>query len=174
MESGCLLYPVSQEEYNGMAGMLPVGADKSNISNYNATQAFAQFVSYNQGIFKEGLPIYLHNAIDQNYAKAFAYRSNIASNLAIKLKRYGIDIQDVDDAEWSSSGTIARITGTGSAQETLAWLQQFFSIDKIEHSQATVDISGNTLSNRIDIYLGNTFMDEFGNKRFSTYLTHAQ
>ncbi len=174
MKAGCLLYPVVQEQFNGMSGMLPIGASIGKISFYDNMQNFAQFVAYNQGALSEGFTFTLHNAIDPNYAKKFTYRNNIASNLAIKMQRYGLPIDDVINADTPLSGTIAFISGEWNYTKTLETLKTFLTIDEIRLNEATVDMSGNTLSNHIDIYLGNTFIDEFGNQRFNTYLSHVQ
>lgn len=174
MKPACVLYPVSQELFNGASGMLPTGASIGKISFYDHTANFAKFVADNQGIFKEWFTITLHNAIDQNYAKKFAYRNNIASNLAIKLKRYGINIDNVINADIPSSGTIAIISGEWNHDRTIETLNTLFTIDEVRYNEATVDLSGNALSNHIDIYLGNTFIEEFWNQRFNTYLTNAQ
>ena len=58
------------------------------------------------------------------------------------------------------SGTIIMISGSGEYQETLKSLSEFLTIDTVKFNEATVDMSGNALPNHIDIYLGNTFIDE--------------
>jgi hypothetical protein len=50
----------------------------------------------------------------------------------------------------------------------------FFPINEVEINPATVDLSGNTLPNTIDIYIWNTFLDIFWNKPFNFYLPYAQ
>lgn len=174
MQAACMLYPVVQEQFNGMSGMLPIGASIGKISFYDNTKRFADFVSNNQWLFKENFTFSLYNAIDSSYAKKFPYRNNIASNLAIKMKRYGLSVNDVITAEQPSSGTIIMISGSGEYQETLKSLSEFLTIDTVKFNEATVDMSGNALPNHIDIYLGNTFIEEFWNQRFTTYLTNAQ
>jgi hypothetical protein len=52
-----------------------------------------------------------------------------------------------------SSGTIAIITGTGGYRHTIDSLKKFFDIDEVRINEATIDMSGNALPNRIDIYL---------------------
>jgi hypothetical protein len=41
-------------------------------------------------------------------------------------------------------------------------------------NEATIDMSGNALPNRIDIYLWNSFLDKFWDKPFNSYLSYAQ
>ena len=48
MQPACLLYPVAQDLFNGMSGMLPIGASIGKISFYDNTRSFAHFVSTNQ------------------------------------------------------------------------------------------------------------------------------
>lgn len=174
MQAACVIYPVIQEQFNGMSGMLPIGASKGKISFYEYTKTFAHFVSTNQWLFKEDFSLSIHNAIDSDYAKQFPYRNNIAANLAIKLKRYGVKVDEVLNEEKSSDLTTAVISGSGNYKKTIEGLSHFLTIDQIQINNATVDMSGHELPNHIDIYLWNTFIDEFGNKKFTTYLTHAQ
>lgn len=173
MKAACLLYPVVQEEYNGMSGMLPIGASKGKISYYDYTQAFAQFVAYHQGAFNMPFSITLHNAVDPQYAKSFAYRSTLVSNVAINLKRYWLDIQSIETSS-PSTWTIAVISGDGEYQDMIAAIQEFIPIDEIKLNEATVDLSGNALPNHIDLYVGNDFMKKFWSQKFNTYSTHAQ
>ena len=174
MKPACVLYPVVQEQFNGMSGMLPVGASIGKISFYNYTKWFAHFVSTNQWLLKENFSISIHNAIDATYAKQFPYKTNIAANLAIKLKRYGIMVEEVMNEEKPSIVTTAVVSGSGDYKKTLEGLSTLLTIDQIQINNATVDMSGNELSNHIDLYLWNTFIDEFWNKKFNTYLTHAE
>lgn len=174
MKPACLLYPVAQDLFNGMSGMLPIGASIGKISFYDNTRTFAQFVSTHQWALKEWFTFTLHNAINQTYAKKFTYRNNIASNLAIKMQRYGFPIKDVVNAETPSSGTVVIISGEGEYKKTLESLKEFVTIDEIRINEATIDMSGNALSNHMDIYLGNTFLEEYGNQRFNTYISNAQ
>ena len=174
MKPACLLSPVVQEQFNGMSGMLPIGASLWKISFYDYTRAFAHFVSTNQWLLKESFAFTIHNAIDPVYAKKFSYRNNIATNLAIKMKRYGINIDNVVNDDMYSLKTIAYISWSGDYNKTLESLSTFLTIDDIQINNATVDMSGTELKNTIDIYLWNTFIDEFWNKKFTTYLTDAQ
>gem|GEM_PF-5581466 len=48
MSPACLLYPTDSEQFNGMSGLLPVGASSSNISFYERTRYFADQVAHNQ------------------------------------------------------------------------------------------------------------------------------
>ncbi len=174
MQNGCLLYPVTQEEFNGMSWMLPRWSTINNISNYTDTKIFAQFVAHHQWLFNGWYQIRLHNATDPEYAKSFAYRSNIATNLAILLKRYGVNVQEVENSEVIRTTTLARITGGWNADSVIKNLQLFFPIDTISNNEATIDLSGNVLPQSIDIYLGNDFLDTFWKKTFNTYLNDAQ
>jgi hypothetical protein len=74
----------------------------------------------------------------------------------------------------SLSGTTIIVTGTGEYKETIESLKLFFPIDIVQFNPATVDLSGNALPNSIDIYIGNTFADQFARKPFNFYLQDAQ
>lgn len=174
MKPACLLSPVIQEQFNGMSGMLPIGASIGKISFYDNTRNFAKFVAYNQWALTEWFTFTIHNAIDATYAKKFAYKNNIASNLAIKFQRYGLPVDNVINDEIPLSGTIAVVSGEGDYKNTIETLKQFLTIDEVRLNDATVDLSGNVLPNHIDLYLGNTFIDQFWNQRFNTFLPNAE
>ena len=174
MQNWCLLYPVNQEEFGGMAWMLPRNAYLGNISHYDETQRFAQFVSTHLGALKQDFAIRIYNAVDPSYASSFAYRSGLAWGLATKLKRYGFDVESVQDADTSLSGTLAYISGDGDALKLLEGLSVFVDIDDIQYNHATVNLSGDVLPPTIDLYLGNSFLDRYGSAIFNTYLTDAE
>ena len=174
MTPWCLLYPVVQELFNGMSGMLPIWATISSISSYKYIQWFSLFVAHNQWFLNDAVSISLHNAIDPAYAKQYRYRDQIVSKLAILLKRHGFLINDVNNTDTPSLQTHVVVTGTWTYDWTLQALQKIFPIDKVEYNQATVDLSGNELTWHIDIYIGNTFIDKFWDKTFSTFLSNAE
>lgn len=174
MTPWCLLYPVVQELFNGMSGMLPIWATISSISSYKYIQWFSLFVAHNQWFLNEAVPVTLHNAIDPVYAKQYRYRDQIVSKLAILLKRHGFLIDNVQNSDPTSWDTRVIITWTWTYEWTLEALQKIFPIDKVEYNQATVDLSGNELTGHIDIYVGNTFIDKFWNQSFNTFLSNAQ
>ncbi len=174
MTPWCLLYPVVQELFNGMSGMLPIWATIGSISTYKYIQGFSLFVSHNQEFLNEAVPISLHNAIDPVHAKQYRYRDKIVSKLDILLKRHGFLVDNVQNSDPISWDTRVVITWTWTYEWTLEALQKIFPIDKIEYNQATVDLSGNELTWHIDIYVGNTFIDKFWDKTFSTFLSNAE
>lgn len=173
MKPACLLYPVEQALFNGMSGMLPIGASLGKISQYGHTKTFADFVVYHQGIFNEGFTVSIHSPKTTVRMKTPLY--TLASQLAVKMKRYGISIQDVVKSEQTiGSGTVAVIVWEWSYDKTIKTLWEFVHIDEVKLYEATVDGSGNVLPNHIDIFLGEDFMHTYANKKFSTYRDHAQ
>lgn len=174
MKSGCLLYPVNQEDFGGMAGMLPRNAYLGNISHYQDTQNFAQFVTTHQGALNKWFAFNLYNAVDPKHAAQYPYRSWLASGLATKLKRYGFEVASVQDADEILSWTRAYISGEWDATPVLETLKLFFDIDEVQYNHATVNLSGEVLPNTIDLYLGNTFIDRYGSQIFNTYMTDAE
>lgn len=174
MQAWCFLYPVDSSQFWGMSWLLPVWADIWKISYYDPIRSFSEIVAHNQWYLNESWAVRIYNAIDKAYAKKFSYKDEIANKLWSKLKRFGFNIIGVDNAPKSSSGTIAIITGTGDYKKTIETLRLFFPINEVEINPATVDLSGNTLPNTIDIYIWNTFLDIFWNKPFNFYLPYAQ
>lgn len=174
MQPWCLLYNVIQADFNNMAGMLPFGASRNKLSHYPYTRGFSRFVTYHGGLFNEERTLRIYNAIDPNYAKSYRYRSWLASNLALLLKRHGIPVEKVDNSTDYHTNTKAIIYGSGDHTQTIATLQTLFPIEEIEIYPWTIDINGNEFPNHVDIYLWNSFIDLFGSQPFSTYLSYAQ
>lgn len=174
MQAWCLLYPVDSTQFGWMSGILPIWATIARISYYDLIHWFTNLVMHNQWYLKEKTPIHIYNAIDKTYAKRFVYKNQIADKLWVKLKRYGFLVNKIENATTSLSWTTIVITGTGEYKNTIENLKLFFPIDVVQINPATVDLNGNTLSNSIDIYIGNNFADKFANKPFNLYLTNAQ
>lgn len=153
--------------------MLPFGANKSRISNYTTTQSFAQFVSTHQETLKTPYTLHIYNTMDRNYAKQFAYRSNLHQLIAVKMKRYGLTVVDVGDhsKDVSHTGTLVQIQGYDDTTALISTLKEFFPIETIEHQPIQYDGSGNALPPRIDIYLGNDVLDQYGHQKFNPYIT---
>lgn len=169
MKPACLLYPVDSSLFNGMAWLLPIGASPGKISFYGYTQYFADFVAHNQWYLKEKLPISIYNATDKLYAKKFPYRDWVSRKLASKLKRYGFIVDNVDNASYASTGTTAVIIGDAKYEETLRMLKLYVNIDNVETLPASVWASGQILPSTINLYLGNSYLDQVWNKPFNYY-----
>lgn len=169
MKPACLLYPVNSEDFGGMAGLLPAWSTSSKISFYNYMQYFADTVAHNQWYLNESLPISIYNATDKIYAKKFPYRDSISKKLASKLKRYGFIINNVDNASYSSTGTTAVVAGAGDYKETIRILKLYVNIDDVQHIPALTWSSGEILPTIVNLYLGNNYLDQVGNKPFNYY-----
>ncbi len=169
MQAACFLYPVNSAEFNGMSGLLPIGASMGKISYYDYLRKFANQVTHYQWYLNDNVNISLFNATDKKYLKKFPYRNGISNDLAVKLKRYWFKIQNVDNASYASTGTVAVIYGTGDYKDTFAMLSNYITIDQIQKNPPQVDVSGNVLPPVINIYIGNTYLDRFGNQVFNYY-----
>ncbi len=169
MQPWCLLYPVDSSLFGGISGLLPVGASIGKISYYTGIQNFSNFVAYNQWFLSEKIPLHIYNSIDPAQAKKFTYRDQIAAKFGSKLKRYGFIVNNVENSKTYLSGTMIVISGTGKYEATVKALQRFLPIQDIQINPATVDLSGNALQTRIDIYIGNTILEQVGKTPFNFY-----
>lgn len=174
MQAWCFLYPVDSTQFGWMSGILPIWASIGKISYYDLIHGFTDLISHHQWYLNEKSPIRIYNAIDKTYARKFAYRDQIANKLWAKLKKYGFIVNQIENAVTPLSWTTIIVTGTGEYKNTIESLKLFFPIDSIQLNPATVDLSGNALPNSVDIYLGNTFADQFASKPFNFYLPNAQ
>lgn len=157
MKPWCFLYAPLMEEFAGMSVLLPDGASVSSLSMYKYMQGFTSYVAHDQGYLVEGLKIQVQNGIDK---KRKGKVNGLASNVAVKLKKYGFQIVDVDNASEGYEDTILYVHTTGDYQKTLSTLKTFLPIDQI--------LTWNQLSGvDITLIIGGKYSDTMKGKRFS-------
>jgi LCP family protein required for cell wall assembly len=174
MQPWCLLYPIDSSQFWWISWLLPIWANIGKISYYELIQNFSNLISHNQWYLNENTPIHIYNSTNNTTSKKPSIINQQANNLWTRLKRYGFNIQKIDNALENLTGTTIIITWTWEYKKTISTLRNFFTIDAIEINPATVNLSGEILPNSIDIYIGSDFTTEFGGKPFNFYLSDAQ
>lgn len=138
-QPGCFLYVPNRDAFNWASVVLVNGATPSDLGNYTYTQNFWYFVAHNQWYLVENAQIGIKNAITKNFAKSL-WKTNEwhATQIWVKLVKYGFKIVDADNADTGSDFTQVIIYGTGDYPETIATLQKFIPITHIVHDPAFV------------------------------------
>ena len=165
MKPGCMLYFPSRDAFDGLATMLPYGATPSKVSVYENTAYFAYIVAHKWGFLLENPSIQILNSIDPDYARQYVYRDGLASKTAVKLRRFGLDIQDVDNSDRNIEKTTVTIYGTGSYNNTIETLQLFIPIDE---DNIIINSEEESTYNMV-VELGSDYIDKVGDTPFNYY-----
>lgn len=160
----CFLYNWNREAYGWMAVMVPNWSTPSNVSFYDYINRFSFFVAHNQWYLIENSRIIIKNAIDNSYAsqkwKKASWRAN---KVAVKLKKYGFNIQWIDNSQEKKENTTVVIYND-TYDKTIEALQFFFPINIVEEWQV---FSWEELDYDMEIFIWNDFIDYIWQTPFS-------
>lgn len=153
---GCFLYYPPREQFGWAAVILPMGASASRISFYDYIQDFANIVMHHQKSLIENARIKVKNAIDGKFARTNNLNpSGWAGKVAVKLKKYWFNVQEVENADITLNTTTIILPGTWSVNYswTVESLRRFIPISDVVTSIDT----GSTM---LEIVLGNDFITQ--------------
>ncbi|HRX63543.1 MAG TPA: LCP family protein [Candidatus Absconditabacterales bacterium] len=163
-DPGCFLYNGDRSAYGGMAIMVPNGSTPSNVSFYDYIQNFTFFTTHNPGYLIENPRILIKNGINKQYAYNNGKSpTGWANKLAVKLKKYGFNIADIDNSDEKFLQTTV-ITYDKKYNSTIETLQYFLPINQIERSSL---MTGEELEYDMEIILGDDFIDYIIQSPFS-------
>lgn len=174
----CFLYTPNRDLFGGASVILPIWSDNINPSYYSYTQNFAYYVSHNQKYLIENANIVIWNGIDKAYPKQFGMKTDgYANQLAVKLKKYAFNIQDIENAPQIQTWTTAYILSTGDVSATIERLKTFLPIDSIvDITQTNTGTDLDTLfyqnqNSGVDLILdlGNQYINHLQTKQFDYY-----
>ena len=158
------LYTPALEAFGWASVILPNWGHATKVSFYDYIQNFVFYVAHNQEYLIENPKIWIYNAIDQEYSKKVAKKKIewVASKIAVKLKKYAFNITDVQNFEWTSSGTIVIIKNFWDYQETIETLKWFINISEViaiwsGFTDTWVDMKLIIWNQYVDETLGKTF-----------------
>ena len=135
MVPACLLYTPNRDDFGGASVILPDGADITNISNYKGIQKFFDFIVSNPRFGKEKAKVWIQNGIDKDLLrKKKLLNVKIAGNFAVKLKKYGFTIGEIDNTSTGAESVI-QINKAWDFSWTITAIQKIFPIQKIEFTQ---------------------------------------
>jgi len=128
----CFLYVPNRDAFGGASILLPAWSTYSDIWFYDYTKTFADFIVGNHKFLKENANIVLLNGIDMSYAQSLWFgRRWFANEFATKLVKYGFSIDDIDNADFTTSWNVVMILGTWDYSGTLDALWTFITIDQV-------------------------------------------
>lgn len=131
-DAWCFLYNWNRDAFNWMAVILPNWWSVSNISYYEYTKNFADFVAHNQWYLMENPKIMIRNAINKAYAswkwKQYSWR---AWKLAVKMKKYWFNIQWTENNTWDVEQTTV-VVYWQEYPNTIEMLKRFLPINVIQ------------------------------------------
>ena len=167
MPPACLLYYPERELFGGASVMLPMGATASSPQNYTRLQTFTDFLLSHPDFVHQKASIEILNGIDKALARSKGMSTTpFAGQLAVKLKRYGFNITNTENAETSFSGSYITVNGVGDYTATLEAIQFFLPITDIRYTTENIligrDENGNEIAYTdgadISIYLGADYL----------------
>jgi len=124
---------------------------------------------HNQEYLIENQKIAILNGIDKNYAKTMVKKSNgFANQIAVKLKKYGFNIVNVQNYVQTLTGTTVYILGTGEYVYTIKMLKTFVPIDQVIDTPDPILQQQYTGADML-LILGNTYIDKLAVTPFSYY-----
>lgn len=167
---GCFLYTPPRELFDGASAIIPYGGIPwQEIGFYDYTKNFAFYVMHNQEYLIENQKIAILNGIDKNYAKTMVKKSNgFANQIAVKLKKYGFNIVNVQNYVQTLTGTTVYILGTGEYVYTIKMLKTFVPIDQVIDTPDPILQQQYTGADML-LILGNTYIDKLAVTPFSYY-----
>lgn len=129
---GCFLYVPSRDAFNGASVMIVNGATPSDLDNYTYTQNFGYLVAHNQGYLIEAARLGIKNGITKDFARSLGKNNEgQATQVGVKLVKYGFMVVDAANAETGSDTTRIIIYGTWEYPETISALQKFLPIPTV-------------------------------------------
>jgi hypothetical protein len=167
MPAACFLYYPDREIFGGASVMLPMGADANVIQYYQKMQTFTHFILSHSAFVRQKATIEILNGIDKSLARSKGMASTpFAGQLAVKLKRYGFNIVNTENASTPLSQSYISVNNVGEYEATLQAIQTFLPITDIRYATGMVmtgfDAYGNETTlfdgNEISIYLGEDYL----------------
>lgn len=168
-DPGCFLYTPSRDLFGGASVMIPDGGTPGKVGFYDYTRNFAAYVAHDQKYLMEGANIAIMNGIDKTLAQQTVGKADgFANKIAVKLKKYALNVVDVRNFSQPISGTIAYIISTGNVDETIKTIKTFFPIADIQKDPGTLGFEALTGVDLV-VILGNDYLNTLVNQPFNYY-----
>ena len=167
MVPGCFLYNPAKEYFNGMAVLLPDGANSNNVSYYDEMQTFVTFLLTHRKFLTEWASVEVVNSISKPVLNShWLAKSSIATKFWVKLVKYWLNVTNVTNWESPSEHSYITVNMVWDFSWTIEAIQAFLPIQDIRVDtwsvQAEYDSEWNFLeywTNRA--YITITLWDDF-------------
>lgn len=161
---GCFLYVPNRDTFGWASVLLPSGSSSSNVSFYDYINHFIFFIAHNQKFLMENPTIVVQNGIDKQVARNLGKQpSGHAGKMAVKMKKYGFDVINIENAPESIAETSLFVAGTGvEYPRTLDMMRMFLDVNYV--------YDGQDLGTGVDaiLVIGNDYIEKMEG-RFNYY-----
>lgn len=159
MHKGAFLYNPSRELFGGASVMIPFGAKPGNLDHYEYLNTYADFAAHTQGWLLEGAKIAVENGISKDALRAQGLQNvKMASRLAAKMKRYGLEVVESSNTDQPQQLTTAIVNVAGDKAEgyeqTITALKNFVPIDQVVYNTGVVRTTVDEYGSEVIVYTG--------------------
>lgn len=157
-QKGSFLYNPQRELFNNAAVLLPLGATASNISVYDKIHDYTDFITHLQGFLLENPTITIKNGMSKELLRSRGLQNTrIAGKLAAKMKRYGLPITALTNADPQEKTQLiinTSNTQAGGFESTITALKNFVSFDEILYNTGVVKTIIDDYGNEVIVFTG--------------------
>lgn len=157
-QKGSFLYNPQRELFNGAAVLLPLGANAGNISVYNKIHDYVDFITHLQGFLLENPTIAVKNGMSKELLRSKGLQNTkIAGKIGAKMKRYGLPITALGNAEPQAKTQLIIKTENAEAQgfeATIAAIKNFVPLDEVLYQTGIVKSLIDDYGNEVIVFTG--------------------
>lgn len=157
-QKGSFLYTPQRELFGGASVLLPLGATAGNMTHYKAIHEYADFISHLQWFLLDNAKIQVDNGIDKDTLRSRGMQNvRIASRVASKMKRYGLNVVATENTDPSLTTKIIINTENNEAkgfEATITAIKNFAPVDEIIYHTGVVKKIIDDYGNEVEIFTG--------------------
>ncbi|MDD3646779.1 MAG: LCP family protein [Candidatus Gracilibacteria bacterium] len=150
-QKGGFLYVPERELFGGASVLLPSGAYKGDISNYDALSKFMDLIFNKPNLYLENTQINIFNATKLR---------GVAGDIAMELKRYGFNIPEKDSIgnarDKTYTGSIIYYSSDVEKTDTLLYLKNILGLES-ESRQQTLPLYSPDENTKLEIIVGEDY-----------------
>lgn len=173
MQKWAFVYNPPRDLVWGASVLVPYWGSVVNLDQYSMIHEYVDFVSHLQKFLVEKPTIEIVNGIDKEQLRAKKLQNTkIASILAAKMKRYGLEVKQVSNADPQELNQIVvNISGAEAKgfEGTITAIKNFLPIDQVTYNtwviKSIIDDYGNEVIvftwSDVEIKLGNNYLSGF-------------
>ena len=173
MQKWAFVYNPPRDLVGGASVLVPYWGSVVNLDQYSMIHEYVDFVSHLQKFLVEKPTIEIVNGIDKEQLRTKKLQNTkIASILAAKMKRYGLEVKQVSNADPQELNQIVvNISGAEAKgfEGTITAIKNFLPIDQVVYNtwviKSIIDDYGNEVIvftwSDVEIKLGNNYLSGF-------------
>ena len=173
MQKWAFVYNPPRDLVGGASVLVPYWGSVVNLDQYSMIHEYVDFVSHLQKFLVEKPTIEIVNGIDKEQLRTKKLQNTkIASILAAKMKRYGLEVKQVSNTDPQEiSQIVINVPGQEAQgfEGTVTAIKNFLPIDQVVYNtwvvKSIIDDYGNEVIvftwNDVEIRLGNDYLSGF-------------